>query len=189
MLRVLSILLSGVVVLAAGCGRSGSTAPLPPASATPAPVTSFRPPATLAAPASTEPAAAASGGGQVAANEAPVATLVTATGRHPGDVGGYDFTSFTQSAPWLPAAALDRVDVAAGESLRVELDGRASIAEWTAAYAAAADVSGDRLVGLGSGAAAVAFAAPPVGDWVVTVTVVYADGLGSGAYYWHVVAG
>ena len=188
MLRALSILLAGLVVVAAGCGWSGSTAPPPPASASPEAVTSSRAPATSANPGSTEPAVAASGGGPAAANEAPVATLVTATGRHPGDVGGFDFGTYTQSAPWLPASALDRVDVAAGEALRVELDGRTSIAEWTAAYAAAADVTGDQLVGLGGGEAAIAFDGPPAGAWVVTVTIVYADGLGSGAYYWHVVA-
>jgi hypothetical protein len=120
-------------------------------------------------------------------NEAPLATLlVDGDLQHPGEVGGFDFMRYSQSAPWLPATALDRVDVKAGSDLRVTLD-EATVAEWSAAYAAADDPAGSVLVGLGTGTATAGFGAPPPGDWVLSVNVVYGGGAGSGAYYWHVV--
>jgi hypothetical protein len=121
-------------------------------------------------------------------NEAPLATLVVDDAeRYPGEAGGFDFGGYTQSAPWLPATALDRVEVAAGADLRVELDERATVAEWAASYAAADDPTGDEVVGLGSGAAGATFDGPPAGAWVVSVTVVYGGGAGTAAYYWHVI--
>ena len=120
-------------------------------------------------------------------NEAPLATLlVDGTGQHPGEVGGFDFGRYTQGAPWLPATALDRIEVDAGSDLRIQLDERATVAEWAASYAAADDPTGSVLRPLGSGTAIAGFGAPPPGDWVIAVTVVYGGGAGSGAYYWHV---
>jgi hypothetical protein len=121
-------------------------------------------------------------------NEAPLATLlVDGDLQHPGEVGGFDFMRYSQSAPWMPATALDRVDVKAGSDLRITLDDEATVAEWSAAYAAADDPAGSVLVGLGTGTATAGFGAPPPGDWVLSVNVVYGGGAGSGAYYWHVV--
>ena len=123
-----------------------------------------------------------------AVSDAPAAVLVVGGKRHPGEVGGFTFGTYSQSAPWSPATALDSVGVPAGSTLGVELDDRATIASWTARLATAADLTADTVTGIGEGDGPVAsFAAPPVGDWVISLTVTYGEGLGSGAYYWHVV--
>lgn len=123
-----------------------------------------------------------------AASDAPLAILVKGAQRHAGEVGGFTFGRFSESAPWLPATALDTVQVRAGTELRVELDNRATIEDWAARVATAADVTADAVTGLASGVGpAAAFAAPGRGDWVVSVTITYGQGLGSGAYYWHLI--
>ena len=121
-------------------------------------------------------------------SDAPLATLVIGAQRHPGEVGGFTFGRFSNSAPWLPATALDTVRVRAGTELRVELDERATMQDWAARIATAADVTADAVTGLASGVGpAAAFTAPRSGDWVVSVTITYGEGLGSGAYYWHLI--
>ncbi len=123
-----------------------------------------------------------------AANDAPIAFLVIGAQRNAGEVGGFTFGSYSQSAPWLPATALDAVRVPAGAQLRVELDDRATIAGWTARLATAADVTADSVTGLAEGDGPIAeFGAPSAGDWVLSLTIAYGSGLGSGAYYWHLV--
>jgi hypothetical protein len=122
------------------------------------------------------------------ASDAPIAVLVVGAKRHPGEVGGFTFGTYSQSAPWLPATALDTVAVRAGAALRVEVDDRSTVAGWIARLATAADVTADAVTGLAEGdGPTVAFAAPAAGDWVVSLTITYGDGLGSGAYYWHLV--
>jgi hypothetical protein len=119
-------------------------------------------------------------------SDAPLAILVIGAQRHPGEVGGFTFGRFSDSAPWLSATALDTVQVRAGTELRVELHERATMQDWTARVATAADVTADAVTGLASGVGpAAAFTAPGSGDWVVSVTITYGQGLGSGAYYWH----
>jgi hypothetical protein len=121
-------------------------------------------------------------------NTAPVAVLVIGDERYPGEVGGFTFGRYTQSAPWLPASALETVAVAPGAAVRVELDERAAIAEWSARLATAEDVTANAVSGLASGRGqAAAFAAPASGDWVLSLSITYAGGLGDGAYFWHVV--
>ncbi len=121
-------------------------------------------------------------------SDAPLAILVVGAQRHPGEVGGFTFGRLSDSAPWLPATALDTVQVRDGTKLRVELDERATIKDWTARIATAADVTADAVAGLASGVGpAAAFTAPGSGDWVVSVTITYGQGLGSGAYYWHLI--
>ena len=123
-----------------------------------------------------------------AVSDAPLAILVTGAGRHPGEVGGFTFGRFSESAPWLPATALDTVQVRAGTELRIELDDRATMKDWTARVATAADVTADAVTGLASGVGPAAeFTAPRSGDWVISVTITYGQGLGSGAYYWHLI--
>jgi hypothetical protein len=179
-----------MAILVACAGQPAGATPAPTPTAAPSveavtPVPPSAPPATASPVASDQPAATAA-----SSNEAPLATLVVdGDAQHPGEVGGFDFERYTQSAPWLPATALERIDVAAGSDLRVRLDDRATVAEWSASYAAADDSSGSVLMGLGSGGPTAGFGAPPPGDWVVSVNVVYGDGAGSGSYYWHVVVG
>jgi hypothetical protein len=178
-----------MMAILAGCAGQparATAAPTPtavPSGEAPTPDPPSAPPATASPVASDQPAATAA-----SSNEAPLATLVVdGDAQHPGEVGGFGFERYTQSAPWLPATALDRIDVAAGSDLRVQLDDRATVAEWSASYAAADDSSGIVLTPLGTGGASAGFGAPPPGDWVVSVNVVYGGGAGSGAYYWHVV--
>lgn len=186
------LLIGALAIVLAGCvagGGSGSagaptaSATLPPPSPTATARVTSRPSHDVArspAPPSPRPAGPTT--------EAPLATLLAGGAAHPGEVGGFDFGTATQSSPWLPATALDRVDVAAGTPLRVVLDGRGAIADWAAGYARADDTAGDAVTALASGAGPEAsFEAPPAGDWVLSVTVVYADGAGTGAYYWHLV--
>jgi hypothetical protein len=123
-----------------------------------------------------------------AVSDAPLAFLVVDANRYPGEVGGFTFGRYSQSAPWLPAKALDSITVPAKAELRVELDDRATIDGWTARVATAADETADSVAGLAEGrGAVVAFGAPAPGDWVVSVTITYGDSLGSGAYFWHVI--
>jgi hypothetical protein len=122
----------------------------------------------------------------VALSDAPVAVLVVGAERYPGVVGGFTFGRYSQSAPWLPAPALHTVEVRAGAELRVELDDRATVDDWVARVATVADRTADNITGLAQGIGPViAFAAPASGNWVVSVTITYGGGLGSGAYYWH----
>lgn len=149
----------------------------PPPSASPSPRPSPTAPAEPFTPAGPE------------VSDAPGASLVGGGESHPGEIGGFTFGGSSQSAPWLPATSLSTVEVAAGIPLAVELDERATIAEWAARVAPADDVTGDVVSGLAEGRGPVAaFAGPATGDWVLSVTITYGDGLGSGAYYWHVVA-
>jgi hypothetical protein len=169
-------------IVAGGCSAipppsGGGSTP----SASPSTVTATATPADSPSETSDSPTPAPAG-----VSDAPVATLVVGEQRHPGEVGGFTFGRFSESAPWLPATALDTVQVKAGTELRVELDERATMTDWTARIATAADVTADAVKGLASGAGpAAAFTVPEPGDWVVSVTITYGEGLGSGAYYWH----
>ncbi|HEX5015640.1 MAG TPA: PPC domain-containing protein [Candidatus Limnocylindrales bacterium] len=120
--------------------------------------------------------------------DTPVASLIVDGQRYPGEIGGYTFGRITSSAPWLPAFALDQVTVPAGSRLTVELDDKATIAGWTARYAAAGDTAAFVVTGLGSDNSSTAvFRPPPPGDWVLSVEVTYGGGVGNGAYFWHLV--
>jgi hypothetical protein len=180
-----------VVVLAIGVAVGACTAAAPPSAITSSPspspskvvVVATRVPTPTVAVESVVPATPA------AASNAPFAFLVIGTDRHTGNVGGFTFGRYSESAPWLPATALDSIEVASGAELRVELDERATIDGWAARIATAADVSADAVVGFAEGGGqAAAFDAPAAGDWVVSVTITYGNGLGSGAYFWHLIA-
>ncbi len=174
--RVGGVVVMAIGLVVGGCSATPTTPPTPSAGADATPAAS--PSGTLeSAPPATP-----------AVSDAPLATLVIGAQRHPGEVGGFTFGRFSDSAPWLPATALDTVRVRAGTELRVELDDRATMQDWTARIATAADVTADAVTGLASGVGpAAAFAAPSSGDWVVSVTITYGEGLGSGAYYWHLI--
>ena len=123
-----------------------------------------------------------------AISDAPLAFLVVGVDRQLGEVGGFTFGRYSQSAPWLPATALEPFKVPAAAELRVELDDRATIDSWVVRIATAEDVTADAVTGLAKGRGpAAAFRAPSPGDWVVSVTITYGDGLGSGAYFWHLI--
>lgn len=179
-----------VVVLAIGIAVGACTADTPPSASTSPPSPSPSAIEAVATPAPTPTVAVESvvPATPTAVSNAPLAFLVIGTDRHTGKVGGFTFGRYSESAPWLPATALDSIDVAAGAELRVELDERGTIDGWAARIAAAADVTAEAVVGLAEGGGpAAAFDAPAAGDWVVSVTITYGDGLGSGAYFWHLV--
>ena len=121
-------------------------------------------------------------------SDAPLAFLIIGPDRHVGEVGGFTFGRSTDSAPWLPATALDTIREQPRAKLHVELDERATIQDWAARIATAADVTADAVSGLGGGLGPIpVFGAPGTGDWVLSVTITYGQGLGSGAYYWHLI--
>jgi hypothetical protein len=177
----------GVVIVAIGVVAGGCSATPPPSVGVQLPTSGASAVTAVATPA--DSASETAGSPQPptpVASDAPLATLVIGAQRHPGKVGGFTFGRFSESAPWLPATALDTVPVRAGTELRVELDERATVKDWTARIATAADITADAVTGLASGVGpAAAFTAPGPGDWVVSVTITYGQGLGSGAYYWH----
>ena len=180
-----------VVVLAIGVAVGACTAAAPPRASTSPPSPS--PPAieAVATPAPTPTVALESvvPATPAAVSNAPLAFLVIGADRHTGKIGGFTFGRYSESAPWLPAPALDPIDVASGAELRVELDTRGTIDGWAARIATAADLTADAVVGLAEGRGpAAAFVAPAAGDWVVSVTITYGGGLGSGAYFWHLIA-
>jgi hypothetical protein len=115
----------------------------------------------------------------------PGATLVAGGVRQPGEAGSWAWAGGTSDAPWLPATALERVDVPAS-AVTVELDGGADVASWTASAASAHDTDGIDIEPLGDGSGTPSFRLPS-GDWVVAVDVRFADGRGSAIYYWHLV--
>lgn len=178
------VLVIGVVVGACTAAAGPPSASTSPPSPSPSAVVAIATPAATVTQAveSVAPATPA------ALSNAPLAFLVVGPDRYPGEVGGFTFGRYSESAPWLPATALDMVTVPAGTELNVELDDRAAIDGWTARVATAADVTADGVAGLAEGGGPVAaFAAPATGDWVVSVTITYGDGLGSGAYFWHLI--
>ena len=117
-----------------------------------------------------------------------VAELVIDGDRYPGEVGGYTWDGYSQSAPWLPASGLSPVEVSADAVLSVELaGGETGIASWTAQVADAADPAAATTRPLGSGETTVDIVGPGPGAWVMEVRVTYADARGDGAYYWQLV--
>lgn len=166
-----------------------TTAGPPPESAVP-PSSSPSAIVALATPAATATAAIESVAPATprAVSDAPLAFLVVGADRQLGKVGGFTFGRYSQSAPWLPATALEPIKVPAAAELRVELDDRARIDGWVVRIATAEDVTADAVTGLAEGRGpAAAFRAPTPGDWVVSVTITYGDSLGSGAYFWHLI--
>jgi hypothetical protein len=113
----------------------------------------------------------------------PNATILVGGDVYRGEVGSYSWKASGQDAPWLPADALESVPVGARESLRVTMKDVA-IESWTARLAPAAEKDGLPATALGEGTGPIAFSGPSSGNWVILVTIQFADSLGSGAYYW-----
>ena len=114
----------------------------------------------------------------------PAALLVAGAVEQSGEPGGYTWGSGSQSAPWLPASALDRVTVSAA-SIEIRVD--APVDEWTAQLAHASDPAGSDVDPIASGVGRISFPTPASGDWVVAVDATFSGGAGGAAYYWHVV--
>jgi hypothetical protein len=177
--RLAPVVLAGAVVATGCAGGSTATVSAPsstakvessaPAASAPltAPPTGAAEPTGLTSPAGTEPPAAslsAEGGEAVA-----------------GQLGSFTWRGGGSDSPWLPGSA---IRVGAGEPLTVVLADAVGVAEWTARRVPAGTTDGSGAVGLRSGQAPIAFAAPGVGTWSVQVVIRFADGVGDAAYYW-----
>jgi len=121
--------------------------------------------------------------GSPASLEPPVATLV-AEGGDPatGQLGSFTWDGGGSDSPWLPGTPLA---VGRGERLTVALADDVGVSDWEARRVPAGVADGIGAVRLGGGRAPVTFAAPGPGAWSVQVTVRFAGGLGSAAYYWR----
>ncbi len=115
----------------------------------------------------------------------PPATLIVGESRSAGEPGSWVWAQGSSDAPWLPARALERVELTAGTA-SVEMAGDVTIESWSAVAAAAEDTQGIDVGPLGDGGGDPSFNLA-AGDWVVAVDVRFADGLGSATYYWHLV--
>ena len=113
----------------------------------------------------------------------PAADLRSGGVEQPGVPGGYTWRGGSESAPWLPADALEAVTVSAG---RVEIAIDPPVERWVARVADVADTTGASASPLASGDHEISFEAPASGHWVLAVEVVFASGAGDAAYYWEV---
>lgn len=123
---------------------------------------------------------------QDAAMPEPPAASIQVEGGDPvvGQLGGFTWQQGGSASPWLPGTP---IHVGNGERLQLTLAEPVGIATWTASYVPAAQLDGP-AAGLGQGAAGpVAFTGPRPGQWSVKVSVWFAGGLGSAAYFWGVV--
>jgi hypothetical protein len=99
-----------------------------------------------------------------------------------GQLGSFTWGDGGSDSPWLPGSP---ISVGAGEPLTVSVADGVGVAGWTAKRVASGTANGAGAVALGTGSAApITFAAPDAGTWSVQVTVQFAGGLGSAAYYW-----
>ena len=180
-------LVSLAVVLASACGTRGSTASPGGSTATGTASASAsaaaRDPATTASARATSSGSSQSGGVSRFSAEPPAASLA-AEGGDPvtGQLGSFEWNGGGSDGPWLPGAVLA---VGSGERLSVTVADGIGIGEWSAHRVVAGTTDGTGETGLGGGGAPIAFAAPAPGIWSIQVTVRFADGLGSAAYYWR----
>jgi hypothetical protein len=118
----------------------------------------------------------------------PEAVLVTGDGAEvTGSLGGYTYGAAGSDSPWLSGSGLPSAAVAAGEPLTIGLTDGSRPASVQAVVASETDPQGEHPTPLSAEPTPTGarVTAPGDGSWVLSVTVEYADGLGSGAYYWR----
>jgi hypothetical protein len=119
----------------------------------------------------------------------PPAALLTGDGAPAvaGELGSYTYLGRGSDSPWLPAAMLQPVEVGAGERLVVQLANGEPIPAGSARVAQAADAEGTRTesLGLSQEQQSLVIFGPGPGSWVLAVELDYADGAGSGVYFWR----
>jgi len=115
----------------------------------------------------------------------PQATLVAGGVERTGEVGSYVWGSFSSSAPWLPASALEPLPVAPGAEVSVAVAGDHPVDQWTASAATVDDPQAETVIPVGAGRGRPRFTVPASGPMVVAVHVVFANGAGDAVYYWH----
>jgi hypothetical protein len=178
-------LLPLTALLLGGCAMLGPAAPTaspPTPTATPGATATASPTPTEAEPTPEAP---------------PPASLVLADGtEHDGEIGSSCYRGACADGPWLPAPALQRVELGdADDQLLIRLASGFEFVRWTARYAAAGDTQADVIYPLDDGGAEdgsdlfseVSFDAPPSGEWVLSVGLVFSDEDGDAAYYWYLV--
>ena len=175
--RRLALTIVGTALLAGACtGASPSGSVLPSLMGS--------------APASEEPSERPSPGptasvvGSFSATEPPAVSLAVEGGDPvAGQLGTFTWGDGGSDSPWLPGAP---ISVGTGERLTVLIADSVGVATWSAKRVPAGSTGGSGAIGLGTGGPPIAFDAPPAGSWSVQVIVDFADGLGSGTYYWLV---
>jgi hypothetical protein len=121
----------------------------------------------------------------------PIARLVLPDGvAVAGELGTFAYRDSYADSPWLAAAGLETARVGAGQQLTAALPSGNRFGDWSVSYAAAHDVGAELimpLAGVGGGqpVAQVAFDAPPPGEWVVQLFLVFPDDDGDATYYWR----
>ena len=141
-------------------------------------------PATTAAPSAPAPTETPEPTAEPSLEPPPAAVLIVGERRLTGEVGSYAWPGGSESAPWLPATALERFEVPGGVRVRFEVPGGPGLASWTATSAAADDPAATTRVPIGEGLGPPSFETPPDGRWVVSVHVVFADGQGDANWFW-----
>lgn len=188
--RLLACLALGI--LCVGCSRPAGAPPATPTGATSAEQASASAtPAPTSAPPSVPPSAepGASGLGPSAPAEPsmgePPAASLAVEGGDPvvGELGSFTWRNAGSDSPWLPG---NPIHVGTGERLTVTLAEPVAVDTWTVSRSPA-DQLGDPVTGMGAGSTApIEFGPPPAGTWSVSVSVWFADNLGSATYYWRV---
>lgn len=114
----------------------------------------------------------------------PPAASIGVDGGDPviGQLGSFGWKNSGSDAPWLDG---NPIHVGSGERLTMALAEPVGIANWTASWKEPGYLSPSTPVDLGEGTGGpVSFTAPPIGTWSVSVSVWFADNLGSAVYYW-----
>jgi hypothetical protein len=104
-----------------------------------------------------------------------------------GQLGSFGWNGAASDAPYLPGFP---IHVGNGERLTFRMLSPVTIGQWQVSRVPPSSVPGgvDGLVGMGEGTGnAISFAAPPKGTWAVSVSVWFAEPLGSAVYYWKVI--
>lgn len=101
-----------------------------------------------------------------------------------GQLGSFGWKNGGSDAPWLDG---NPIHVGAGERLLLTLAEPVAIDTWRVSRVLPGSRDGMGSVGMAEGSGEpVAFVAPPSGSWSVNVNVLFADNLGSAAYYWRI---
>ena len=98
-----------------------------------------------------------------------------------GQLGTYTWAGAGSDSPWLPGTP---IAVGAGEPLTVRIAGDLPVESWAARRTPGGATSDVGAIPVASGAAVIAFAAPPAGDWTVELQVRFVGG-GSASYAWR----
>ena len=179
--RPFALVLLTALLACAGCSGSGPGASLAGPSATPALVDS-----SMATAPSIEPTPDVQASESLVAEpptSEPPAASISVDGGDPvvGALGSFTWEGSGSDGPWLRGTP---IHIGIGERLTVTLADPVGVMNWTVDRTPAEAV-GSRVTGMAQGSGEpVTFAAPPAGNWSVSVDVGFVDNRGSAAYYW-----